>query len=49
MTDAPKQEIIDQHIGWLKLYLAEMRPENWRDMRDYAERQVERLQRDICR
>ncbi|OGT54425.1 MAG: hypothetical protein A3E01_02945 [Gammaproteobacteria bacterium RIFCSPHIGHO2_12_FULL_63_22] len=35
--------IIRQHVGWLKTYVAEMTPENWRDMRLRCERQLGEL------
>ena len=44
---ALRGEEADQHIGWLKLYLAEMRPGTWQDMRDYAERQLARLEKSL--
>ena len=47
---APDEYIVSQHIGWLKMYLAEMNENNWRDMQLYAQRQVdelsEKMQRD---
>ena len=40
--------IIWQHIGWLKTYIAEMTPENWRDMRLRCERQLSELSEVIA-
>lgn len=47
MPDASND--IDAHIGWLKMYLANMNERNWRDMKLYAERQIDRLEEDIDR
>ncbi len=38
-----EEEIVWQHIGWLKLYFAEMSQENWRDLKLRCERQLDEL------
>lgn len=43
MTPEQAREEIQQHIGWLKMYVEGMSPENWRDMRLRCERQIEQL------
>lgn len=43
MADMTGRAEISQHIGWLKMYAAEMSPDNWRDMKDRIERQVYEL------
>jgi len=42
MTDADE---IRQHIAWLYQYTLAMNERNWRDMRDNAIHQLERLSR----
>jgi hypothetical protein len=37
------ETVIDQHIGWLKMYVGMTDESNWRDMRLLSERQLERL------
>lgn len=44
---APRFYIVNQHIGWLKMYVIGMDENNWRDMRDRAELQLERLSQEI--
>lgn len=39
----------EEHLGWLKQYLGAMTAENWKDMRDYAERQVDQLSVHLAR
>lgn len=39
--------IIDQHLGWLKMFICGMNEKNWRDNRLYAERQLEHLCTDL--
>lgn len=39
-----KNKEIKQHISWLYQYMRCMKQENWLDMRDSAERQLERLE-----
>ncbi|HEY1980715.1 MAG TPA: hypothetical protein VGH13_11560 [Xanthobacteraceae bacterium] len=34
---------VQQHIGWIKLYVEGMTVDNWRDMKLRAERQLEKL------
>jgi FAD/FMN-containing dehydrogenase len=34
---------IRQHVGWLKMFVAEMTAENWKDMRARCERQLAEL------
>jgi hypothetical protein len=43
IPEARRREV-DQHIGWLKMYLDSMSERNWRDMRLYADRQLGRLE-----
>ena len=38
-----RDELIRQHVGWLKIYMGNMTEANWRDMRLHAERQLEEL------
>lgn len=46
MADETK---VRQHIGWLKIYLAEMSEENWRDLKLRCERQLDELGRQFPR
>jgi hypothetical protein len=39
--------IIEQHLAWLRLYAVEMKPQNWRDMRDRIETQIEKLEVEL--
>lgn len=43
-TSETKGHEIDAHLGWLKMYLESMNERNWRDMRLYAQRQLERFE-----
>lgn len=38
-----------QHIGWLKMYVSDMRPENWRDMKDHCDGQLSQLSAELTR
>ena len=38
-----REEIVQQHVGWLKQYVGAMSATNWRDMQAYAERQLAEL------
>lgn len=40
MVDLFDVAIVRQHIGWLKIYVAQMNADNWRDMKDLCERQL---------
>lgn len=42
-------ELARQHIEWLRIYVLGMKAENWRDMRDHAERQLNELSEIIYR
>ena len=42
MTDT-KDDIVAQHIGWLKQFVTGMTADNWRDMRERCERQLNEL------
>ncbi len=45
MTEADR--VTQQHIAWLNQYVACMNEKNWLDMRDYIERQTDRLSRHL--
>ena len=35
---------VEQHIAWMRQYLAMMNERNWRDMQTYLERQLDQLE-----
>lgn len=43
MDEKTEATEVQQHLGWLKMYIEGMTPENWRDMRDHADRQLKQL------
>lgn len=44
MTDT-----LQEHIGWLKLYVLEMDENNWRDMRNHCTAQLRMLSDELSR
>lgn len=48
MSDKEKRQCaLNQHIGWLKIYVECMTERNWRDMRLRIERQMDMLVEEI--
>lgn len=38
-----RRTLLQEHVGWLRLYVADMTEANWRDMKLRCERQLDEL------